>query len=253
MKLAKWFSIGAISLFTWQTAQADELIFPQESSENSYKAMNAEDPYEDYNRKAFAFNMAFHDAIGEPVSDAYLTYTPDPVQIALGNFFDNLATPLDALNNLLQGDVEQSMEGIMRFVMNSTFGLAGLIDVATPAGIPDHPEDFGQTLYKWGLWNESSFVVVPFLGPYTTRSLLGKVGDSNWDPIYEMDEGRLNRTVLFTGDALVTYAKASPLIAEMRVQPDPYIFMRESYLQYRINQIHDGNPPQANLDDFDFE
>ncbi|MEA3406376.1 MAG: VacJ family lipoprotein [Pseudomonadota bacterium] len=217
------------------------------------QTMNALDPYEDFNRSIYSFNMGFHDLIGEPVANAYLEYVPSPAQTGFKNFFTNLSTPLDALNSFLQGKGEQGLEGIMRFVINSTFGLGGLLDIATLAGLPEKKEDFGQTLYVWGIWDEASFVMVPFLGPYTTRSLLGKVSDSSVDPIYTAADMELNRNVMFLGDAFVNYTEVTPLIEELRRQPDPYIFMRESYLQYRTNLIYDGNAPQANLDDFDFE
>lgn len=217
-------------------------------------AMNESDPYEAYNRQMFAFNMGFHDLIGKPVVDLYRDYMPTPAQTGLNNFFSNLETPLDALNSFLQGKGQQGFENIMRFSLNSTFGLLGILDVATPAGLEEKEEDFGQTLYVWGVWNESSFIMMPFIGPYTTRGLFGKVSDGYMDPVYYLDEeDRLNQTALFAGDAFLSYAKAAPAIEGLKSQPDPYIFMRESYLQYRTNLIYDGHPPQPNLDDFNFE
>lgn len=251
MKIFKLALISSVLTLATMNSYADPLM----ENETSVPAetMNAQDPYESYNRTIYDFNMGFHDLIGEPVTTAYLDYMPSPVQTGVENFFDNLSTPLDAVNSFLQGKGEQGFESIMRFALNSTFGLGGLLDIATPAGLQKKQEDFGQTLYVWGVWDEASFVMVPFIGPYTTRSLFGQVGDSTMDPVYTATEWDLNRNVLFVGDAFVDYAKATPLIEEMRRQPDPYIFMRESYLQYRTNLIYDGNAPQANLDDFDFE
>ena len=215
--------------------------------------MNALDPYENFNRTIYHFNMGFHDLIGEPVTTAYSEYVPSPAQTAFKNFFSNLTVPLDAINSLLQGKVEQSLESFMRFTLNSTLGLGGLLDIATPAGLPKKEEDFGQTLSVWGVWNEASFVMVPFLGPRTTRNIVGSIADSSVNPIYENSNLDDQRNFNVVGSGFVSYVGAAPLINELRSQPDPYIFMRESYLQYRTNMIFDGQAPQANLDDFNFE
>ncbi|MDG6778766.1 VacJ family lipoprotein [Thiomicrorhabdus sp. zzn3] len=233
----------------------DDLAPPAKKTDSSAMVMmNPQDPYESYNRKMFTFNMAFHDAIGEPVAKAYLNYVPQPAQTGIQNFFSNLGMPLNVMNSFLQGKGQEGFEGIMRFTLNSTFGLFGLLDIATPAGLELKKEDFGQTLAVWGVWDEASFVMLPFIGPYTTRSLFGWGVDSYSDLLYQMVDGDdVNRPALAFGDAFVSYTKATPLIDELRQQPDPYIFMRESYLQYRTNAIYDGHPPQPKLDDFDFE
>lgn len=217
------------------------------------KTMNSLDPYESFNRSVYDFNMGFHDYIGEPVTNVYSDYVPSPIQTGFKNFFSNLTVPLDAINSLLQGKVEQSMESFMRFTINTTFGIGGLLDIATPAGLPKKSEDFGQTLYVWGAWDEASFIMVPFLGPGTTRSLTGMLVDGSTDPIYSVSEIGNERSRVRIGSGFVNYAEAAPLIETVRTQPDPYIFMRESYLQFRTNLIYDGNPPKANLDDFNFE
>ena len=217
------------------------------------QTMNAEDRYESFNRSVYSFNMGFHDYIGEPVTTVYTDYVPSPVQTGFKNFFSNLTVPLDVINSLLQGKVEQSMESFMRFTINTTFGIGGLLDIATSAGLPKKDEDFGQTLYVWGAWDEASFIMVPFLGPGTTRNLTGILVDGSVDPIYSVQDIGSERSRVRTGNAFVNYAAAAPLIETVRTQPDPYIFMRESYLQYRTNLIFDGNPPKADLDDFNFE
>lgn len=231
----------------------EDLVYKPQPQTATAEVMNPQDPFENYNRKAFAFNMAFHNAIGEPVANAYLDYVPGPVRYGIGNFFDNLGTPISFMNSFLQGKVEEGLAGMMRFAINSTFGLLGILDIATPARLTPNKEDFGQTLYVWGVWDEASFVVVPFLGPYTTRSLFGDISDAYTDPVYTLTDNDWNRTVLSAGDAFVGYTKAAPLIDEIRQQQDPYIFMRESYLQYRTNQIYDGKAPKPKLDDFNFE
>lgn len=217
--------------------------------------MNSEDPLEDFNRKMFDFNLQFDDLIGKPVATAYNDVVPQPAKTGISNVFDNLTTPISAMNCFLQGKVEDGLSEIMRFTMNSTFGLLGLIDIAEPMGLEDKNEDFGQTLYHWGLWDESSYLVLPFVGSYTTRELLGKSVESNYDPVYThlMDVDTDEKLGIFIGDKFVDYAQAVKFIEDIKNQPDPYVFTRESYLQYRTNLIFDGNAPQPDLDDFDFE
>jgi len=239
--------------FNWLNAHANENTLTAVEPVVSPKVMNTLDPYEDFNRSVYRFNMGFHDLIGAPVTGVYLDYVPSPIQTGFSNFFSNLTVPLDMVNSLLQGKVEEGLSSFMRFTINSTFGLGGLLDIATSAGLPKKDEDFGQTLSVWGVWDEASYVMVPFLGPRTTRNLAGMIVDSSVDPIYEYTNAEDERNKIIFGSTVVNYAAAAPLIDSLRSQPDPYIFMRESYLQFRTNLIYDGNPPKANLDDFDFE
>jgi len=225
------------------------------SSKEMIDPMGSEDPYESFNRTMFNFNMEFNTTIGRPIAEAYSDFVPQPAQTGFKNFFNNLATPLSSLNSFLQGNVEDGLSSFMRFTINSTFGLFGLLDIATPAGLEQINEDFGQTLYKWGVWNEANYVVLPFLGPYTTRGLVSGSVEGYYDPIYPnvIDTDTQGRALLFTGKHFVNYVEAIRLIDELKNQPDPYVFARESYLQYRTNLIYNGNAPQADLDDFDFE
>lgn len=223
--------------------------------ENQIPAMNSEDPYESFNRVMFDFNMGFNDTVGMPLANTYNGVVPQPVRTGLNNVFDNLQTPLSAINCFLQGKPEDGLSEIMRFTINSTFGLLGLLDIAEPAGLPPKEEDLGQTLYHWGVWNEANYLVLPFIGPYTTRSLTGNAVDSIYDPVYNniLDLENDERSLVFFGNAFVKYTSVVKLVEDIKTQPDPYVFSRESYLQYRTNQIYDGKAPQPALDDFNFE
>ena len=243
---------GLISL-SLLSSQASATIQSDVEPLKPAKTMNSEDPYEKFNRSVYAFNMGFHNLVGAPITNVYLNYVPSPAQTGFKNFFSNLTVPLDAFNSLLQGKVEQSLESFMRFTINTTFGIGGLLDIATPAGLPKKDEDFGQTLSVWGAWNEASFVMVPFIGPQTTRSIIGSVGDSMADPVYVASDIDKEKSGIVLGSAFVNYADVAPYIETLKTQPDPYIFMRESYLQFRTNLIYDGQPPVVNLDDFNFE
>lgn len=217
--------------------------------------MNSVDPYEGFNRSMFAFNMAFNDSIGKPVANTYNNVVPQPLRTGVSNVFDNLSTPISAVNCFLQGKVEDGLSEIMRFTINSTFGLFGILDIAEPAGLEAKNEDLGQTLYTWGMWTESNYLVLPFVGPFTTRELAGGLVDSSYDPVYvnwiDADEGE--RRLIYMTDGFIQYSKVVNLIDDIKNQPDPYVFSRESYLQHRTNLIYDGKPPQPALDDFNFE
>jgi len=218
--------------------------------------MNSKDPYESFNRLMFDFNMGFNDTVGKPVADAYNGILPQPARTGIDNVFGNLKTPLSAINCFLQGKVEDGLSEIMRFSINSTFGLLGLLDVAEPAGLEAKEEDLGQTLYHWGVWTESNYLVLPIVGSYTTRELVGSGVDSVYDPVYRTvlkDADTTDRAMIYMGDKFVKYTKVVKLLEDIKMQPDPYVFSRESYLQYRTNMIYDGKAPQANLDDFNFE
>ncbi|WP_296830977.1 VacJ family lipoprotein [Thiomicrospira sp.] len=223
-------------------------------SSTSSAQMNTEDPYESFNRSMFEFNLAFHDLVGEPVGKSYKKYVPRPARTGIHNFFINLRMPLNMTNNLLQGKVERGLADFMRFTINTVFGFGGLLDIATPAGLPYEKEDFGQTLYKWGLWKESSFVVLPVVGGFTFRELAGAGIDASYNPTYShiIQTDLEGRTKILVVDQFDNYIQFMDLIDTVRDSYDPYIFYRESYLQYRNNLIYDGKPPQPDLDDFDF-
>ncbi|WP_019557815.1 MlaA family lipoprotein [Thiomicrorhabdus arctica] len=232
--------------------QADEIT---NDPKTQLPPMSLEDPYEAFNRPVFNFNMKFNDTVGEPLANAYNGILPQPVRMGIDNVFSNLAVPLSAINSFLQGKVEDGLSGIMRFTINSTFGLFGLLDIATPAGLEAKKEDLGQTFYHWGLWNETHYLVLPFVGSYTLRELVGSAVDSTYDPVYPyvIDTDLNGRTMIFIGGKFVDYSKIAGLIADLKNQPDPYVFSRESYMQYRTNLIYDGKAPKANLDDFNFD
>jgi len=253
MKLTKNIIIACLLSFVFQPAVfADQTEQQQRPVET---VMNPEDPYEKFNRVMFDFNMGFNDTIGRPVANVYNSALPQPAKTGISNFFDNLGTPISAVNCFLQGKVEDGLSEIMRFSLNSTFGLLGLIDIAEPAGLEAKNEDLGQTLYHWGVWDQSSYLVLPIVGSYTTRELFGGIADSSYDPVYPhvIDTDTEGRVLIYMSDKFVDYTKVVKLLEDMKTQPDPYVFSRESYLQFRTNRIYDGAAPQPALDDFNFE
>lgn len=214
-----------------------------------------QDKYESFNRQMFEFNLKFNDLIGEPVARYYKNHTPVPIQTGTSNFLTNLKMPLNMVNNFLQGEVERGLNDFMRFVVNTVFGFGGFIDIATPAGLYYEKEDLGQTLYKWGVWEEANFLVMPFIGAYTSRELVSGSVEGFYNPTFEyiIQTDLTGRVVIFGADKFNSYVSVIELVDQMKSMPDPYIFYRESYLQYRTNLIYNGRPPLPELDDFDFD
>lgn len=192
------------------------------------------DPYEDFNRKTYGFNESVDDFFLEPVSDAYLWVTPNVLQKGIANFFNNLKDINVVINDLLQGKVIQSGEDTGRFLVNSTLGIGGLFDVATGMGLERHEEDFAQTLAVWGV-PQGPYLIIPFLGPMTTRGVPGGMFDAAANPASYVGYPIQLLQML---NARANASGALSFIDEAAL--DPYIFTRESFLQYRKSLIADG-------------
>ena len=204
------------------------------------------DPWEGYNRKIHAFNQGFDKAIFRPVAKGYDYIMPDAPQRGVRNFFRNLNYPVTLLNSLLQGKMERAFTATGRFLMNSSIGLLGFFDVATKVGIPYYDEDFGQTLAVWG-WKESRYLEMPFLGPYTVRDLAGRSFYGYAHPIsYAIREH--NNYWPLVADLITLRAELLPLQADIDAAADPYVLIRDVYLQRREFEIYDGDPPAPDYD-----
>lgn len=140
------------------------------------------DPNEAQNREVHLANRDLDRIIVRPTSNAYGTVLPAPVRTGIGNFASNLGMPGMVLNNLLQLRIEDAGANTMRFLLNSTFGFAGLLDVATAAGLEERSTDFGETLYVWGA-PEGNYIELPVVGPSTERHAVGRVIDTIIDPV----------------------------------------------------------------------
>lgn len=209
------------------------------------------DPLESINRGVYKFNDVADKAVIKPVASAYRKVTPSPIRKGFSNFFNNLGSITTVLNDILQLKFANAFTDAGRFVINSTFGLAGFIDVAGMDKIPDHKEDFGQTLGYWGVGN-GPYIVLPFLGPSTVRDTTGFVFDKiTSDPItytHNIGEIRLHnqlRTAQFL-DKRTQLLDAGDLVDDAAL--DPYAFVRDSYLQKRASEVQDGLVPVDYLD-----
>lgn len=204
------------------------------------------DPWEAYNRKIHSFNMGLDKAIVRPVAKGYDAIMPDAPQRGVRNFFRNLNYPVTFLNLILQGKFEESLTATGRFLMNSTVGLAGFFDVATRVEIPEYSEDFGQTLAVWG-WKDSRYLVMPLFGPYTARDFIGRSFYGYFHPISYVAR-EYNNYIPLVVDLITLRAELLPFQAELDAASDPYVLVRDVYLQNREYNIYDGDPPQPDYD-----
>ncbi|MDC3018281.1 VacJ family lipoprotein [Gammaproteobacteria bacterium] len=210
---------------------------------------NPDDPYEKSNRKVFEFNNKIDKLFLRPVTDFYDKATPEFAQTSITNFFANLDDIRISINNLLQGNVVESMSDITRFFINSIFGLGGFFDVASEMGLEKHSEDFGQTLGKWGA-KPGPYLMLPFLGPSTTRDAFTFVGDTALAPALSLDDNAA-RVGLISLDLINTYS-AFTGIADIESK-DQYAFLRDAYLERRKYEINDGLSEEDLSNDEDFE
>lgn len=205
-------------------------------------ASDQRDPWEGFNRGVFSFNERLDRYVAKPVARAYQTVMPQVLDDMVSRFFNNLFAPITITNALLQGKGHVAAEQTSRFMFNTTAGLAGLFDVATPMGLPRVKEDFGQTLAVWGL-PSGPYVMLPVLGPSTIRDFSGRLVDVIPDP-----RRMMNSPAKYFVTALdLTDTRADLLAAEKAIEGDRYLFIRDYYLQQRAFAITDGRVAQ---DDF---
>ncbi len=211
-------------------------------------ANNPKDPIEGFNRAMFSFNDGLDKAIIKPVAQGYDYVLPQPVQTGVGNFFGNIADVFIAVNNLLQGKPADAASDAGRFLLNTTIGVLGVFDVATPAGLEKHDEDFGQTFGRWGV-GEGAYVVWPIIGSRTVRDTAGYVVDVAVDPVWNVDHvpTRNSLAVLRLVDTRASLLPAEKVIDDAAL--DKYTYMRDAYLQRRKSLVYDGNPPREKLED----
>jgi phospholipid-binding lipoprotein MlaA len=208
----------------------------------------ANDPLEPLNRRVHAFNDVFDRNIAQPVARGYNAVLPRPVNRGISNFFRNLGDVGVLVNSALQLKPRATVITANRLMINTTFGIAGVIDVAGVMGAKPQDEDFGQTLGYWGV-DAGPYLVLPFLGPSSARDGTGLLVDSTYDPVHAVDDGptEVGLTVLRVIDTRARLLGTTGLLDTAAV--DPYAYTRDAWLRRRVNQIHDGNPPPRALPD----
>lgn len=210
------------------------------------------DRFEKTNRAIYSFNKGVDTAVIKPVTQGYRAVVPGIARRGVSNALDNVDEPLSFINAVLQGKFKVAFRAVDRFMINSTFGVAGLFDHATEMGLPKQEEDFGQTLAAWGV-GSGPYIMLPLLGPSTLRDTVGFGVDSVTDPWpkFQKHVAGLNGTErigVTAGEAIDLRSRlidtADPLLATAL---DEYATVRAAYLQQRLSDIYDGDPPEDNF------
>lgn len=232
--------LRAMALALAVTAAACATPPPADDPEALAEWRETNDPFEPANRAMFEIHEVADRFVLQPVAEAYRDLLPQPVRNGIRNALGNLRAPVILANDLLQGNVSRARITLGRFMVNSTLGLGGILDVSREWGVPGHSEDFGQTLAVWG-FGEGFYMFVPLLGPSSLRDLLGQAGDAAINPLTWLGQGaavdaagwvRLGLTVVDTREALL-----EPIDQVRATSLDPYATLRSGYRQRRAFEI----------------
>jgi phospholipid-binding lipoprotein MlaA len=206
------------------------------------------DPLEPMNRALFGVNDVAEKVVIKPVVTVYQTVLPQFVRTGIANVFGNIDDLFSAVNGLLQGKLDKAGNDLGRVMVNSTFGLGGLIDIASDAGIERGNEDFGQTFGYWGL-GQGPYLFIPFFGPTTVRDGTGFLVRIAAGPVGFIPDVPVRNSLYGVGYVdLQSHATEAKSVAETAAL-DRYRFIRNGYLQKRRYDVHDGNPPREKEED----
>lgn len=213
------------------------------------------DRWEATNRKIYKFNKGVDRYALKPVATVYRTVIPKPGRQAVTNAYNNYGEPLTFVNDLLQGKIKKAFRSLDRFVLNTTLGIGGIMDVATNLGRPEEPEDFGQTFAQWGI-KSGPYLMLPFIGPSTLRDAFGTGFD------FALQPADYGRNAIFhptlgwkAGQIAVRFVNLRARLTDQGADAmlagslDEYTLVKSAYLQNRLNLIWDGNPPYVPEDD----
>jgi phospholipid-binding lipoprotein MlaA len=204
---------------------------------------NPADPLESFNRAMFSFNDTVDAAVIKPVAKGYRKVVPGILRTGISNFFSNLDDVWISVNNVLQGKFQDGFDDFTRVLFNSTFGIAGIFDFASDVGLQKHNEDFGQTLGWWGV-GSGAYLVLPILGPSTVRDGFGLLLDTQADLVFQIDGVPVHNSLYATRaiGKRASLLDASSVIEQAAL--DKYAFIRDAWLQRRLDLVYDGDPPQ---------
>lgn len=206
------------------------------------------DPLENYNRNAYRMNSTIDKNIIRPTTVGYVDYVPSPIRSALQNFFNNLRDFVSLGNDILQLDGMNTMHNFMRISINSTFGLLGIIDISSNMGLEETKNTFGRTLKVYG-WESSSYYVIPLLGPSTVRDTVGMIPDTLFNPTWYLIPSAYISIGLFAINAIDTRAKYLEYDQLLNSTMDPYVTMRDTYMQSIGEPIPVSHVNDVNIDD----
>jgi phospholipid-binding lipoprotein MlaA len=217
-----------------------------------------DDSLEGFNRGIFWFNDKLDVNVLEPVARGYNSITPEPIQTGVGNFFENLNYPKYLVSDIVQLKFGQALEHTGRFLLNTTVGVAGFIDVAADFGLPKHKEDFGTALAYHGV-PAGPYLVLPLLGPSNIRDGLGRAVDFFLDPFYWFDQTSeasyaTRDSIIFGSKALDTVDTRAGMLEAIESAKDGavdyYLFVQSAYYQHRRGVVYDGNPPEQEQEEY---
>lgn len=222
------------------------------------RATDPKDPWEGWNRSMQSFNDGVDDYVMKPVAKSYQWVTPDFVDKGVTNFFSNINDINVCANNALQGKFLESGMDAARFLVNTTAGVGGLVDVGTMLDLPKHEEDFDQTLGVWGV-PSGPYLVLPFFGPSSPRGIFGLVGDAAMNPFtyagFYVNPEWIGAAISVGGGALKVIDARADLLSMERIASeaalDRYDFFKNAYLTRRNYLINDGNLPEEDVLKFD--
>jgi phospholipid-binding lipoprotein MlaA len=225
------------------------------ASRDAATRITASDPFEPVNRVMYRVNDLGDRYLLRPVAVGYKRGTPPQLRAGLRNLFSNLRYPVTIANDVLQGKFARAGRDSGRFLVNSTVGLAGLFDPATRIGLEENEEDFDQTMTVWGV-AQGPYLVIPVIGPRTTRHAFGDLVDAPLSPFVRIADGDVGLTlglwVIYQVDVRSGLLDVDQQIFEAF---DPYAFVRDAYLQNRRYRALDGDVPEDDsyLDDAEFD
>ncbi len=206
---------------------------------SKFSPTHPQDPYEHFNRKVFAFNMALDRAFFRPVAKVYDAVLPWQVKTGVRNFFGNIGDVTSVANEVLQLHFAQVVADLARIVINTTVGLGGLFDVASRLGLEKDKEDFGLTLASWGS-KDTPYIVIPFLGPSTVRDLVGMPIDYYFFSIWPYIDSNALRYSLLGTAAVQRRSTLLPGDEIVDEAFDSYVFVRDAYLQRRAYMVKEA-------------
>jgi phospholipid-binding lipoprotein MlaA len=212
------------------------------------RAPSPQDPWEGMNRATWEFNQVVDRGLVKPVAKAYVRFVPQFARTGVNNFLTNLGYTTTLVNNVLQLKLLDAANDTARLVLNTTLGLAGLLDPATDAGLNRNDEDFGQTLGFWGM-PSGPFLMLPLFGPSTLRDGPALVADYYTDVRSHLDNTDRQIDFAYTGLTVIN-ARARILPAEAALEGayDRYALVRNAFLERREYQVRDGNVPERPAD-----
>lgn len=210
------------------------------TTESGAVKANSTDRFENYNRNAYRMNDKVDKTVVRPTAVGYITYVPLPIRTALSNFFNNLRDFVTLGNDILQLNGQSAMKNLMRISINTTLGIVGILDISTSLGLVQNKNSFGNTMKVYG-WTNSSYYVIPLLGPSTVRDTIGLIPDTLFNPTWIVISSNYISVGLYIISAVNVRSQFLGFDQILDTSLDPYVTMRDTYLT-TIGEIPPAKP-----------